>query len=237
MTVGVHIISECLFQSPKQASLFAMLRSTAPDAASLREQAFESEFSWLFLEFVHLIFYFSDAVPAVWALQIISCVCNNSIGTRDASADAPPGVRTSSGSVNAPALRSSVSKVIASLRSSAAKVSGGMGGLHVRPTTFAGNPSEVALANFFESFCDGNVEKIRNMYPAVFQINFNSRNKYAAAVIKVSRTCFVFGSCGVLLTNERTGELEWSRPWPHSVHCVGERCSRGDCRALHNALT
>lgn len=192
MSLGTQVISDCLFQSPQRQSLFAMLRASGGAADSVGS--------------------FDNAMPSVFALQIIACVCNKAVGSRPQAAPESSGSsRTSVGVDLSGLLRSSFGRKSfensnndapapiatpgdAQLETvptpSNSNPPSGRDALkrstHHAPTTFSGNPSEVALCNFFEAFRDGNVESVRQQYPAVFSINFNSRNKYAVSVVRGS---------------------------------------------------
>ena len=98
------------------------------------------------------------ALPSVTVMQLIACVCNTAVAMQ-----APPTsenvlmLENDDGDDNRMVLRRSRKDQPASL--------------------FTGNPSEIALVNFFEGFRPGVVGQLRSSFPVVFQIPFNSKNK------------------------------------------------------------
>ena len=129
------------------------------------------------------------ALSSVILLQIIACVCNNAVG-----AVATP-------------LQNSSSAGVTSL----------VGVSDQMMTQFSGNPSEVALLNFFEGFRPGIVNQLRGVYPVVFQIPFNSSNKFHVVIVEGSL---------------RPGEQDAKQSSKHTILMKGapevllKRCSR-----------
>ncbi len=102
------------------------------------------------------------ALPSVALIQIIACVCNNAVAKV-----ALDSVRSIDGDDEDETIY--LARPEASMK-----------------TSFTGNPSEVALLNFFDGFRPGIVSQLRNVYPTILQIPFNSKNKYHVVVMEGS---------------------------------------------------
>ena len=88
------------------------------------------------------------AMASVTVMQLVSCVCNTSVGSPAAML---PGDNMKEVGV---------------------------------ATIYNGNPSEVALVTFFEQLQPGSVARLREYNPFVFEVPFNSKNKYHVVIVR-----------------------------------------------------
>lgn len=111
--------------------------------------------------------FYEKALSSVILIQIIATVCNNAISSMMAPTSGEDGK-----DIEVAPQQSDFSMTSLPVK--------------VAPVSFKGNPSEVALLNFFEGFRSGIVAQLRSLYPVVLQIPFNSKNKYHVVVVKGS---------------------------------------------------
>jgi sodium/potassium-transporting ATPase subunit alpha len=83
---------------------------------------------------------------------------------------------------------------------------------------FTGNPSECALLSFFEGFRPGTVAQLRSVYPFIFEIPFNSKNKYHVVVVN--------GSLSVPTTEAGAGKRVYTVFMKGAPEVLMQRCTK-----------
>jgi sodium/potassium-transporting ATPase subunit alpha len=78
---------------------------------------------------------------------------------------------------------------------------------------FAGNPSDVALLSFCDKVCS--VQALRTAYPIVFEVPFNSTNKWQLVIVK---------SVGIV-TGSMDGDIEYEVLMKGAPEVILQRCS------------